>query len=352
MDKQGGSVATVKVEVGDNTGHSTYDEVTKIEFADLYMRNGVTDWVFLENRGPADHSDVKRWYESPNWPEKVKTIRFLPALGPQKLPAPEEGDLREMIRQHFLSAVSREPQRAYSNSLLDEIVSIKPRTKRDLERIKGMGPRRMQSWEEIVSIVDNYLIQRCIHSIRSADLDRLYETQKILNRGQIRDNYRIDRKPLHDSQIKIISQLSESFVEWSRGRGEGAKWNSSKSAKRMILEELTLWKCPDCGNLGKGNFENIGVYVDDTFQCKKCEKIQYIKDGNGHSDVGGIREKLAERGLEYSKPRLSQIISSMVDEGLVERKRPTPWVRGVVNIWITQEGQKMVNSSDGEGWGF
>jgi len=352
MDKQGGSVATVKVEVGDNTGHSTYDEVTKIEFADLYMRNGVTDWVFLENRGPADHSDVKRWYESPNWPEKVKTIRFLPALGPQKLPAPEEGDLREMIRQHFLSAVSREPQRAYSNSLLDEIVSIKPRTKRDLERIKGMGPRRMQSWEEIVSIVDNYLIQRCIHSIKSADLDRLYKTQEILKGGQLRDNYRIDLKPLDDTQIKIISQLSESFVEWSRGRGEGAKWNSSKMAKRMILEELTLWKCPDCGNLGKGNFENIGVYVDDTFQCKKCEKIQYIKDGNGHSDVGGIREKLAERGLEYSKPRLSQIISSMVDEGLVERKRPTPWVRGVVNIWITQEGQKMVNSSDGEGWGF
>jgi len=146
--------------------------------------------------------------------------------------------------------------------------------------------------------------------------------------------------------------LSESFVEWSRGRREGAKWNSSKMAKRMILEELTLWKCPDCGNLGKWNFENIGVHVDDTFQCKKCEKIQDIKDGNGHSDVGGIREKLAERGLEYSKPRLSQIISSMVDEGLVERKRPTPWVRGVVNIWITHEGQKMVNSSDGEGWGF
>ena len=50
MEKSEDTLPTVKVEVADKTGHSTFHGVTKSKFADLWMREGAGSWVFLESK--------------------------------------------------------------------------------------------------------------------------------------------------------------------------------------------------------------------------------------------------------------------------------------------------------------
>ena len=73
---------------------------------------------------------------------------------------PSESDLREEIRVLLLKNTGGHPKYAYSNQLLDDIVKIKPRTKSDLRKIKGMGTRRMESSDEILEIIEKWLMRR------------------------------------------------------------------------------------------------------------------------------------------------------------------------------------------------
>ena len=200
--------------------------------------------------------------------------------------------LRENLRLHLLERAQgefdnpRPHQYAYSNDLLDELVRIRPRTKNALRSINGMGPWRMESSEEILRIIDEWLMRRCVHSIQS--------NMELLAVNPERE---VSVTP------EVLDDISQHFVEWARGRDESPKRISTVEAKQKILELM-------------GGFS----------------------DSNGKLRVSELRGGLADRDMVLSPSRLSQIITSMVNDDLIVRKRPVRYEKGVVILEFTEKG--------------
>jgi len=200
--------------------------------------------------------------------------------------------LRENLRLHLLERAQgefdnpRPHQYAYSNDLLDELVRIRPRTKNALRSINGMGPWRMESSEEILRIIDEWLMRRCVHSIQS-NMELLAANPE----GEV------------SVTPEVLDDISQHFVEWARGRDKSPKRISTVEAKQKIMELM-------------GGFS----------------------DSNGKLRVSEIRGGLADRGMVISPSRLSQIITSMVNDDLIVRKRPVRYEKGVVILEFTEKG--------------
>ena len=198
--------------------------------------------------------------------------------------------LREDLRLHLLERAQgefdnpRPHQYAYSNDLLDELVRIRPRTKNALRSINGMGPWRMESSGDILRIIDEWLMRRCVHSIQS-NMELLAANPE----GKV------------SVTPEVLDDISQHFVEWARGRDKSPKRISTVEAKQKILELM-------------GGFS----------------------DSNGKLRVSELRGGLADRGMVLSPSRLSQIITSMVKDELIVRKRPVPYEKGVVTLEFTE----------------
>jgi DNA-binding HxlR family transcriptional regulator len=200
--------------------------------------------------------------------------------------------LREDLRLYLLERAQgefdnpRPHQYAYSNDLLDELVRIRPRTKNALRSINGMGPWRMESSEGILRIIDEWLMRRCVHSIQS-NMELLAANPE----GEV------------SVTPEVLDDISQHFVEWARGRDKSPKRISTVEAKQKILELM-------------GGFS----------------------DSNGKLRVSELRGGLADRGMVLSPSRLSQIITSMVNDDLIVRKRPVRYEKGVVILEFTEKG--------------
>jgi len=195
--------------------------------------------------------------------------------------------LREEIRLHLLEKAGGQPKYAYSNELLDEIVRIKPRSKSDLEKIRGMGPRRMESSEEILQIIDRWMISECVSAIRE-NLN-LFTSE--------------EGAELFLSSPEKLDEIGSYFTQWLDGRGKVSKRTSSVEATEEILRIIY-----DTGIMG--------IRVND------------------------LREVLAGNGMEFSPSRLSQLLQPMVKDGLLERSR---FGRGIVVIELTEKGRIRVS---------
>ena len=195
--------------------------------------------------------------------------------------------IREEIRLHLLEKAGGQPKYAYSNELLDEIVRIKPRSKSDLEKIRGMGPRRMESSEEILQIIDRWMISECVSAIRE-NLN-LFTSEEGVG--------------LFLSSPEKLDEIGSYFAQWLDGRGKVSKRTSSVEATEEILRIIY-----DTGIMG--------IRVND------------------------LREVLAGNGMEFSPSRLSQLLQPLVKDGLLERSR---FGRGIVVIELTEKGRFRVS---------
>ena len=202
-----------------------------------------------------------------------------------------EEQLREEIRELLLAGAGGHPKYAYSNELLDEIVRIKPRSKSELRKIKGMGIRRMESSEDILEIVENWLMQRCMDSIQT-------NYQRIVFSSE-NQNLRLTPEEL--------DEMSKPFVEWVKGRENSVKRISTVETKEEILELMA-----------------------DPLICNSNFQIQVSK----------LKDELRGRGLNIQPSRLSQIITSLVNDGLITREKPVPYKKGVVLLQLTEKGRK------------
>lgn len=206
--------------------------------------------------------------------------------------------LREEIRLHLLEKAGGRPKYAYSNELLDEIVRIKPRSKSELRKIKGMGIRRMESSEDILEIIENWLMQRCMDSIQT-------NYQRIVFSSE-NQNLRLTPEEL--------DEMSKPFVEWVKGRENSVKRISTVETKEEILELMA-----------------------DPLICNSNFQIQVSK----------LKDELRGRGLNIQPSRLSQIITSLVNDGLITREKPVPYKKGVVLLQLTEKGRgKMFDTKE------
>ena len=201
---------------------------------------------------------------------------------------PSESDLREEIRMLLLENTGWSPKYAYSNQLLDDIVKIKPRTKSDLRKIKGMGTRRMESSDEILEIIEKWLMRRCRGSIRN-NIDSFipYSREQII--------------PLTP---EILDEISVPFVEWETGRKKNTKRMPITETKKRIMEEMR----------------------------------ELVEDYSSEIPVYALKESLEKKGIHIQSSRLSQVITSLVDDGLILRKKPVPYKKGVVLLQLTERG--------------
>ena len=201
---------------------------------------------------------------------------------------PSESDLREEIRVLLLENSGWSPKYAYSNQLLDDIVKIKPRTKSDLRKIKGMGTRRMESSDEILQIIEKWLMRRCRGSIRN-NIDSFipYSREQII--------------PLTP---EILDEISAPFVEWRTGRKKNTKRMPIAETKKRIMEEMR----------------------------------ELVVDYSTEVPVYALKESLEKKGINIQSSRLSQVITSLVDDGLILRKKPVPYKKGVVLLQLTERG--------------
>ena len=248
----------------------------------------------------------KRQEVTPDAEEMVATVeelvarldRMFSSIEPNRTPTSADtgvdlDTLRENLRLHLLERAQgefdnpRPHQYAYSNELLDELVRIRPRTKNALRSINGMGPWRMESSGDILRIIDEWLMRRCVHSIQS-NMEVLAVTSEM----------EVSVTP------EVLDAISEHFAEWTRGRDEPPKRISTAEAKQEILD------------------------VMDSLWSEKTEKAR----------VSELRDGLADRDMVFSPSRLSQIITSMVNDDLIVRKRPVPYEKGVVILEFTEKG--------------
>lgn len=201
-----------------------------------------------------------------------------------------EEQLREEIRELLLAKAGGYPKYAYSNELLDEIVRIKPRSKSALREIKGMGRRRMKASEDILKIIENWLMQRCMESIQTY-------YQRIVNSSE---HQYLQFTP------EELDEMSIPFVQWTKGREKSVKRITTLETKEKILE----------------------LMLDPT-----------ICDSNFQIQVSKLKDELENRGLNIQSSRLSQIITSLVNDGLITREKPVPYRKGVVLLQLTEKGQ-------------
>lgn len=202
-----------------------------------------------------------------------------------------EEQLREEIRELLLAKAGGYPKYAYSNELLDEIVRIKPRSKSELRKIKGMGIQRMKSSEDILEIIENWLMQRCMDSIQTNYRKIVFSSEN--------QNLRLTPEEL--------DEMSKPFVEWVKGRENSVKRISTVETKEEILELMA-----------------------DPLICNSNFQIQ----------VSTLKDELRGRGLNIQPSRLSQIITSLVNDGLITREKPVPYKKGVVLLQLTEKGRK------------
>ena len=202
-----------------------------------------------------------------------------------------EEQLREEIRELLLAKAGGYPKYAYSNELLDEIVRIKPRSKSELRKIKGMGIQRMKSSEDILEIIENWLMQRCMDSIQTNYRRIVFSSEN--------QNLRLTPEEL--------DEMSKPFVEWVKGRENSVKRVSTVETKEEILELMA-----------------------DPLICNSNFQIQVSK----------LKDELSGRGLNIQPSRLSQIITSLVKDGLITREKPVPYKKGVVLLQLTEKGRK------------
>tara|TARA_A100001037_G_scaffold139155_1_gene126154 strand:+ start:1774 stop:2814 length:1041 start_codon:yes stop_codon:yes gene_type:complete len=213
---------------------------------------------------------------------------------------PSESDLREEIRVLLLENSGLSPKYAYSNQLLDDIVKIKPRTKSDLRKIKGMGTRRMESSDEILQIIEKWLMRRCRGSIVN-NIDSF----------TIPPTFTITHIPTHEilDEIlpvtpEILDEISVPFVEWKTGRKKNTKRIPIAETKKRIMEEMR----------------------------------ELVVDYSTEVPVYALKESLEKKGIHIQSSRLSQVITSLVDDGLILRKKPVPYKKGVVLLQLTERG--------------
>ena len=110
---------------------------------------------------------------------------------------------------------------------------------------------------------------------------------------------------------QVMDDISEHFVEWARGRDEAPKRISTVEAKQKILEVLdSHWK---------------------RTRGEMAVRVSELRDG------------LTDVEMRFSPSRLSQIITSMVKDGLIVRKKPTPFEKGIVILELTEKGLQTVN---------
>ena len=64
-----------------------------------------------------------------------------------------------------------------------------------------------------------------------------------------------------------------------------------------------------------------------------------ICDSNFQIQVSKLKDELENRGLNIQSSRLSQIITSLVNDGLITREKPVPYRKGVVLLQLTEKGQ-------------
>ena len=77
----------------------------------------------------------------------------------------------------------------------------------------------------------------------------------------------------------------------------------------------------------------------DSLRSEKTEKAR----------VSELRDSLANKGMVFSPSRLSQIITSMVKDDLIVRKKPVPYEKGVVILELTEKGLQESGSNPAEG---
>lgn len=205
--------------------------------------------------------------------------------------------LREEIRLHLLEKAGGYPKYAYSNELLDEIVRIKPRSKSDLKKIRGMGPRRMESSEEILQIIDRWMISECVSVIRE-NLN-LFTSEK--------------GEELFLSYPEKLDEIGSYFAQWLDGRRKVSKRTSSVEATEEIFKII---------------FDRGSQRLD--------EEIQGIR-------VNDLRSSLDEIGMEFSPSRLSQLLQPMVKDGLLKRSR---FGRGIVMLGLTEKWEILRRNED------
>lgn len=72
---------------------------------------------------------------------------------------PEEAKLHEALRRWRASKAKQEDVPVYivaPNSLLDEFVRVKPKSRGDLETLKGFGPKRLEKYgDELLKLIQN-----------------------------------------------------------------------------------------------------------------------------------------------------------------------------------------------------
>lgn len=71
-------------------------------------------------------------------------------------------DLKKFINDKSIIQ-KKEPFLILTNAIINELIINKPKTFEELEKIKGIGPKKIQEYgEEIINIIKTHLIQKCI----------------------------------------------------------------------------------------------------------------------------------------------------------------------------------------------
>ena len=71
-------------------------------------------------------------------------------------------DLKNFINEKSITQ-NKEPFLILTNAVINELIINRPKTLEELEKIKGIGPKKIKEYgEEIINIIKTHLIQKCI----------------------------------------------------------------------------------------------------------------------------------------------------------------------------------------------